>query len=385
MKKAFLFLLVSAFSSTVSLAADNIPEWLKMFKISGYAMGQYQYTGQEEAKANSFNIRLGRVIIDANPAKDWTARVQFQYNGNTSDLSSSLKIVDVYAEWQRFEFLRIKGGQFKRAFTFENPMNPIDQGFMSYAQNVSKLAGFVDRDGALSSNGRDIGIQLQGDFLKNSNGRNLFHYQIGVYNGQGINTKDVDQQKDIIGGIWVMPVKGMRIGWFGWEGSYSRKGKWTEHVMDADIEHDGVRKLPQHRYAISGEYKFNDWTIRSEYIHSTGKAFTTTYKKSEDLSNTNVNEDLGNKADGLYGLVIAPLATINKQKLYVKARYDMYRESAEWNTAKTQYEFGFNYLITKNLQFNVEYARVNDKSRANRKLSDKHNYDMIDCELDFRF
>ena len=215
MKKAFLFLLVSAFSSTVSLAADNIPEWVKMFKISGYAMGQYQYTGQEEAKANSFNIRLGRVIIDANPAKDWTARVQFQYNGNTSDLSSSMKIVDVYAEWQRFEFLRIKGGQFKRAFTFENPMNPIDQGFMSYAQNVSKLAGFVDRDGALSSNGRDIGIQLQGDFLKNSNGRNLFHYQIGVYNGQGINTKDVDQQKDIIGGIWVMPVKGMRIGWFG--------------------------------------------------------------------------------------------------------------------------------------------------------------------------
>ncbi len=385
MKKAFLFLLVSAFSSTVSLAADNIPEWLKMFKISGYAMGQYQYTGQEEAKANSFNIRLGRVIIDANPAKDWTARVQFQYNGNTSDLSSSLKIVDVYAEWQHYEFLRIKGGQFKRAFTFENPMNPIDQGFMSYAQNVSKLAGFVDRDGALSSNGRDIGIQLQGDFLKNSNGRNLFHYQIGVYNGQGINTKDVDQQKDIIGGIWVMPIKGMRIGWFGWEGSYSRKGKWTEHTMDADIEHDGVRKLPQHRYAISGEYKFSDWTIRSEYIHSTGKAFTTTYKKSEDLSNTNVNEELGNKADGFYGLVIAPLATINKQKLYVKARYDMYRESAEWNTAKTQYEFGFNYLITKNLQFNVEYARVNDKSRANRKLSDKHNYDMIDCELDFRF
>lgn len=385
MKKAFLFLLASAFSSTISLAADNIPEWVKMFKISGYAMGQYQYIGQEEAKANSFNIRLGRVIIDANPAKDWTARVQFQYNGNTSDLSSSMKIVDVYAEWQRFEFLRIKGGQFKRAFTFENPMNPIDQGFMSYAQNVSKLAGFVDRDGALSSNGRDIGIQLQGDFLKSSNGRNLFHYQIGVYNGQGINTKDVDQQKDIIGGIWVMPVKGMRIGWFGWEGSYSRKGKWTEHVMDADIEHDGVRKLPQHRYAISGEYKFSDWTIRSEYIHSTGKAFSTTYKKSEDLSNTNVNEDLGSKADGLYGLVIAQLATINKQKLYVKARYDMYRESAEWNTAKTQYEFGFNYLITKNLQFNVEYARVNDKSRANRKLSDKHNYDMIDCELDFRF
>lgn len=381
MKKLFSFLLVSAMTAQ-TFAADNIPSWIKMFKISGYAMGQYQYTNQDAAEANSFNIRLGRLIIDANPAKDWTARVQFQYNGNTADLSQSLKIVDVFAEWQRYEYLRIKGGQFKRAFTFENPMNPIDQGFMSYAQSVSKLAGFADRDGAVSSNGRDIGVQLQGDFLKNSNGRNLLHYQIGIYNGQGINTKDVDQQKDIIGGVWVMPVKGMRIGWFGWEGSYARKGSWTD---ESGNEHNGVRKLPQHRYAISGEYKFNDWTIRSEYIHSTGKAFSTTYKKSADLNDAEVNESLGNKADGGYALVIAPLATINKQKLYLKARYDMYRESAEWNTAKTQYEFGFNYVITKNLQFNVEYARVNDKSHTNRKLSDRHNYDMIDCELDFRF
>lgn len=59
-----------------------------------------------------------------------------------------------------------KVGQFKRPFTFENPMNPIDQGFMSYAQNVTNLSGFNDRTGEHSSNGRDIGIQLQGDLLK---------------------------------------------------------------------------------------------------------------------------------------------------------------------------------------------------------------------------
>lgn len=367
-------------------AQDNdkfkLPEWLKMFKISGYAMGQYQFTSQEGAKSNSFNIRLGRLIIDATPAKDWSARVQFQYNGSTEDLSSSTRVVDVYAEWHHFDFFKVKAGQFKRAFSFENPMNPIDQGFMSYSQNVNKLVGFSDRDGSVASNGRDIGIQFQGDFLKNAAGRNLLHYQIGVYNGQGINSKDVDQQKDVIGGVWVMPVKGLRIGWFGWEGSYARKGEWTD---DAGNEHNGVRKLPQHRYAFSAEYKFSDWTIRSEYIHSTGEAFSTTYNGKADRSKTEVNKALGSKADGVYGLVIAPVATINKQKLYLKARYDMYRESADWNTAKTYYEFGFNYLVTKNLQFNCEYAHVNDKSLSNRNLSDKHNYDMIDCELDFRF
>lgn len=382
MKRKLFLLLAAICVLTSAQAEDQLPAWLKMIKISGYAMGQYQYTSQEGAKANTFAIRLGRVIIDAHPSKDWAARVQFQYNGNTADLTQGIRVVDVFAEWQDFDFLKIKAGQFKRAFTFENPMNPIDQGFMSYSQNVSKLAGFADRDGAVASNGRDIGVQLQGDFLKNANDRYLLHYQIGVYNGQGINTKDVDQQKDIIGGVWVMPVKGLRIGAFGWEGSYSRKGSWTD---EQGKTHKGLRKLPQHRYAFSAEYKANDWTLRSEYIHSTGKAFTTTYKSSADLSNANVNEAIGSKADGLYALAIAPLATINKQKLYIKARYDVYRESADWGTAKTYYEAGFNYLISKNLQINLEYARVNDKSRFNRALSDKHDYNMVDCELDFRF
>lgn len=353
-------------------AQTKLPEWLSMFKISGYGMTQYQYTGQEGAKANSFNIRLGRVIVDAKPHKDWVARVQFQYNGNTADLSSSLKVVDVFAEWQKFEFFRVKGGQFKRAFTFENPMNPIDQGFMSYAQNIMQLSGFTDRDGMASSNGRDLGLQFQGDFLKNRAGRNLLHYQIGLYNGQGINQKDVDQQKDLIGGMWVMPVKGMRIGAFGMEGSYARKGSYKEN--DKTITE--LRRLPQHRYALSAEYKFDGWTLRSEYIHSTGKAFKVRENSKADRSNLTVNEALGSKADGYYALVIAPVV---KNKLFGKARYDLYRSNAKWDKAKTLYEAGFNYHFSKNIQLNAEYAFVNDRSLT------KHNYSMIDAQLDFRF
>ena len=377
MKKGLMMML---FTSMVAASATaQVPEWLKTFKISGYGMTQYQATTQKGAKANSFNIRLGRLIVDANPHPDWTARVQFQYSGSTADFTNGIRVVDVFAEWKKYDFFKVKFGQFKRAFTFENPMHPIDQGFMSYSQNVSKFAGFADRDGSAASNGRDIGIQLQGDFLKNANGRNLLHYQIGVYNGQGINQKDVDQQKDVIGGLWVMPVKGLRIGAFGYEGSYARKGQWTD---EQGVEHNGVRKLPQHRYALSGEYRANDWTLRSEYIHSTGMAFSKKEESKADRSNTDVNTALGSKADGVYVLGIAPII---KNKFHVKARWDTYRESADWNTAKTYYEVGADYMFSKNIQLNVEYALVNDKSRANRKLSDSHNYSIVDCELDFRF
>ncbi len=377
MKKGLMMML---FTSMVAASATaQVPEWLKTFKISGYGMTQYQATTQKGAKANSFNIRLGRLIVDANPHPDWTARVQFQYSGSTADFTNGIRVVDVFAEWKKYDFFKVKFGQFKRAFTFENPMHPIDQGFMSYSQNVSKFAGFADRDGSAASNGRDIGIQLQGDFLKNANGRNLLHYQIGVYNGQGINQKDVDQQKDVIGGLWVMPVKGLRIGAFGYEGSYARKGQWTD---EQGVKHNGVRKLPQHRYALSGEYRANDWTLRSEYIHSTGMAFSKKEESKADRSNTDVNTALGSKADGVYVLGIAPII---KNKFHVKARWDTYRESADWNTAKTYYEVGADYMFSKNIQLNVEYALVNDKSRANRKLSDSHNYSIVDCELDFRF
>jgi hypothetical protein len=377
MKKGLMMML---FASMVAASATaQVPEWLKTFKISGYGMTQYQATTQKGAKANSFNIRLGRLIVDANPHPDWTARVQFQYSGSTADFTNGIRVVDVFAEWKKYDFFKVKFGQFKRAFTFENPMHPIDQGFMSYSQNVSKFAGFADRDGSAASNGRDIGIQLQGDFLKNANGRNLLHYQIGVYNGQGINQKDIDQQKDVIGGLWVMPVKGLRIGAFGYEGSYARKGQWTD---EQGVKHNGVRKLPQHRYALSGEYRANDWTLRSEYIHSTGMAFSKKEESKADRSNTDVNTALGSKADGVYVLGIAPII---KNKFHVKARWDTYRESADWNTAKTYYEVGADYMFSKNIQLNVEYALVNDKSRANRKLSDSHNYSIVDCELDFRF
>ncbi len=367
----------------------ELPAWLNNVKLSGYGMTQYQYSGQKGKESNSFNIRMGRIALEGRIANDFYWKTQIQFNGNTSDLGSSPRMVDLFAEWQKYSYFKVKIGQFKNPFTFENPMHPIDQGFMGYSQNVSKLAGFSDRSGKHTSNGRDIGLQLQGDFLKNANGRNLLHYQIGVFNGQGINAKDVDNQKNVIGGVWVMPVAGMRIGAFGWTGSYARKGNWTEIVADPtssvtpgatkEITHTNeVRSLNQNRYAFSFEYKANDWTVRSEYIHSTGMAFakSITNHGDEASKDCSLNQKIGNKAQGVYGLVIAPIVS---KKLYAKARYDMYEANGKTDMMRTQYEVGLNYHINKNFTILSEYAFVNDRTSAD------HNYSMADVEVCFRF
>ena len=395
MKKGIILALMAL--TAVSASAQKkqtieLPSWLSNVKLSGYGMTQYQYSGQKNAESNSFNIRMGRIALEGRIADDFYWKTQIQFNGNTSNLGSSPRMVDLFAEWQKFEYFKVKIGQFKNPFTFENPMHPIDQGFMGYSQNVSKLAGFSDRAGEHASNGRDIGLQLQGDFLKNANGRNLLHYQVGVFNGQGINTKDVDNQKNVIGGVWLMPISGMRIGAFGWTGSYARKGNWTETVTDLvssrpdatkEITHTNeVRKLAQNRYAFSFEYKKEGWTVRSEYIHSTGKAFAKSLTSFNDANSKDcsLNEKIGDKAQGVYGLVIAPLAQLPKNsRIDIKARYDMYQPNGKNNMQKTQYEAGLNFHIGKRFSILTEYALVNDKTLA------KHNYSMADAEVCFRF
>ena len=124
-----------------------------------------------------------------------------------------------------------------------------------------------------------------------------------MFNGQGINVKDVDERKDIIGGAWVMPISGMRLGAFGWEGSYARKAGGQ------------VVSLRQHRYALSAEYKKGDLQLRTEYIHSTGRGFATTHQSSANASDLTIktytdkyDKDVANdKADGIYALAIVPV------------------------------------------------------------------------------
>ena len=341
-------------------------------KFSGFAMASYQATFQDGNNSNSFDLRLVRASIEGRILDDFYYKIQGQINGNTTTMGSSPRLVDYFMEWQKLEFFKVKLGQFKRPFTYENPMNPIDQGFMSYSQPVSKLAGFSDRDGMHASNGRDIGLQFQGDFLKNSNGRNLLHYQVGVFNGQGINIKDVDERKDIIGGAWVMPISGMRLGAFGWEGSYARKS-------GGDIV-----SLRQHRYALSAEYKKGDLQLRTEYIHSTGLGFATTYQKSADgndatiktYTDKNGNEVANDKSDGIYALAIVPVVP---SKLMAKARYDLYRPTASSVAAKTNYEVGLNYRFCKYLEVQTEYCLTHDRALA------KPDYSTVFVQVSIRY
>ena len=348
-------------TETSQKSTIELPAWVKNIKFSGYGMLQYQGQDPEGNHSNTFNLRLARFILDGKIGDfDW--RAQIQGTNVKGPGEPTVQLVDLYAEWRRFPEFKVRAGQFKRAFTYENPTHPITQGWRAYADVINNLSGFGDRTGEKSSGGRDIGIQFSGDLFPNAKGRRLFHYQVGVYNGEGINEKDKDNRKDIIGGVWVMPIKGLRIGAFGWTGS---RGAMLDPLTGE------TRSVEKNRYALSAEYSTGEYMFRAEYLHSQG------WGAAKAANNVReIDYSKGDKADGWYAFGIVPVI---KSKLQAKARYQCYRSTKEWSSAKTSYEIGLNYFFTKNLEMHLEYARINDRNLA------KHDYNLVDVELDFRF
>ena len=341
--------------------SSMIPAWVNNIKFSGYGILQYQGTDKKEAKTNTFNLRLARFILDGKIGDfDW--RAQIQGTNAKGPGEPTVQLVDLYAEWRKYPEFKIRAGQFKRAFTYENPTHPVTQGWRGYADVINRLSGFGDRTGEKSSGGRDIGVQLSGDLFPNANGRRLFHYQVGVYNGEGINMQDQDNRKDIIGGLWVMPIKGLRIGAFGWTGS---RGGMQDPITGE------VRSVAKNRYALSAEYSTGEYMFRSEYLHSQGWGAASAGNNIRVIDYTK-----GDKADGWYVFGIVPVV---KSKLHAKARYQCYRASKDWASSVSQFECGLNYFFTKNLELHLEYSHINDRTYQ------KHNYNLVDAELAFRF
>jgi hypothetical protein len=89
--------------------------------------------------------------------------------------------------------LTVRFGQFKNSFSMENPLSPVQLELVDVcSQAVTCYAGCYDPLFGLHY-GRDLGLELYGDLF---NGH--LHYELGIMNGQGINRKDGNDDKDVI-------------------------------------------------------------------------------------------------------------------------------------------------------------------------------------------
>jgi len=348
----FLLLFLGAFAFT--LKADNILENFSKPVVGGYVIGRYQANEQRETSSNStFSIRSFRLYADGYCFNDFFYKIQGEIAGTPGEKSGP-RLLDAYTEWQRWTFLKIKLGQFKRPFTFENPFTLLDVGLGSYSQMTTKLAGLTDRNGEHTSNGRDAGFQVQGDFLKFANANRYWvHYQIGLFNGQGTNEADKDNSKDLIGGFWINPIEKLRIGAFG----------WTGHCINENYtgENNTLKKVQRNRWSMGIDYE-NKWIFRSEYVASEGNCMT--------------NTALGDKSDAWYALCGVPIG--EKFKLY--GRWDCYRPTKEWAALNTNWDTSLNYCPTKNFILQTTLSHTDNRMG----IINKH-YNSLDLQVYVRF
>lgn len=325
-------------------------------KFSGYIIGKYSVDtgdGQESNGNGGFDLRFVRLSVAGYCFSDFYYRLQMEVNG-TPSADNGPRIMDAFVEWQKYDFFRVKFGQFKRPIGFENPLSPLDVGIGNYSQATLKLASINDRVDGHKCSGRDVGAQVQGDLFPASDGHKWLHYQVGVFNGQGINHTDKDNFKDVIGGLWISPVKGLSIGGFGWNGKYtneSYKGDGTD-----------LKSVERKRWAVGYLYDDGRWSTRGEYIGSKGQ------------DPTDINSS--NHSDAWYVQLGAPV--FSHFKLF--GRYDCYRENKHWDSLKSIYAVAANYYLGKYLIFQANYYYTHDRSVAAGRY-----YSTFDLQVSARF
>lgn len=313
----------------------HVTDYVSAPKFGGYFVGKYSYTNQDgKHTGDGFSQRYTRLYVNGTILRDFAYRIQMQTN------NEKFHMKDYFIEWQKYKELRIKVGQYKRAFGFENPMNPWDVGTGDYSQMTKKLAGMSDYigDEPSTTGGRDQGIQIQGDlFPVGKTGYSLLHYQLMVANGQGVNRSDANSHKDVIGTLQIQPLRGLVVGVFGWAGRYTAASGIT---------------VSRNRYMVSAKYDANDFTVRAEYAHSTGHKVSD-YQSDGTWSGTG-------RADAWYATVGIPCTPWLKTYL----KYDAYRDDATWGTTKTIYSVAPNIQIHKNLMFQPQFNYVHDRNLA---------------------
>ncbi len=215
----------SAKQKAYDTRSDSFPLAIgRLLHLSGYTQFRYQ-NFQEPTKSNGFNIPRARLDFQGDFSTKWNYRLLIDFVGSsgtngtapTGGALVSPALMDAFISYKPFNFLKIIAGQFLLPFSQENLTADRFLETIDRSQAVSALSarkgdvssGLVDSIG--NQNGRDIGLMVNGSFIKIEN-----HYLADLYfavvNGAGINTLDNNPYKDFVGRLVLHPLKVLDIG-----------------------------------------------------------------------------------------------------------------------------------------------------------------------------
>lgn len=301
----------------------------KLPKISGIVNFRYDYTGE----VSTFDLSRARIDLRGDLSSVFDYGLQFELAG------SKVLLLDAYLRAKIKPWLHIQVGEFKIPLTMENPYSPLNLEFIDNAMSTIYLCSYNDLS-RIKSSGRDIGVMVSGSLFKNYDFY-IFKYEIGVFNGSGINIEDDNKAKDLIGRISFNPIKDLTISASG------QLGKFETSVYNIDQE---ITYYTANRNRLSAGIRYDDGKIvaRGEYVYG----------------NTN-----SVKSEGFY--VLAGYTFF--EKLMPAIRYDYFRLNTDRESFLSNYTIGVNYWATKflrcQLNYTLETFSINDDLHLKDKIS----------------
>ena len=245
-------LIIAAMAVGFTAQAQTTSEKVKSFANEHMSLSGYLQAGFEFNEANdpttSFYLKRARLSLTGNFLQD---KMDFRLQ---VDMAGSPKICDLYYRYKPLNELNVQLGQFKLPFAMENELcGPTTFEFIEYSYLTMFLTrNAKDYDGIAGATGRDIGAQLYGGFIERD-GFNIINYNVGIYNGAGINVKDNNSSKDFVGRVIVKPIKDLSL---------------SASYMYAETNHDGKPYMKAPRWSVGAWYNSRHWVARSEFAQA---------------------------------------------------------------------------------------------------------------------
>ena len=303
--------------------------------LAGYAQTGYTYDDLNGG-SNTFDIKRIIFMAEGKITDKWSCYFMYNFAGGGD-------LLEVYTEYKFLPQLTARVGQFKTMFSIENPMSPTTVELINcYSQSVSYLAGF-NNPLYESCGGRDMGLLIYGDLFKK-----LVRYNFAVMNGQGINVKDRNNLKDIVGSVMVNPLNWLSVG-----GSFIKGKGNAVKLSDVNPDIKVGENYTRNRWALGAVVTTKPVEVRTEYL---------------------AGKDGSIKSDGYYMTACAHVLP----KFDVIASYDYLNKDKDTSEFKqTNYIAGVQYWFYPKCRLQAQYT-----------YSDRHtgeSSNMIQAQIQVRF
>lgn len=244
MKMKHYFLAIAALVVSMTATAQSNNSFAdERLSLSGYLQGGVMYTDGDDTSMSTFYLKRARVSLTGKAAEE---KIDYRLQ---VDMAGSPKICDLYFRYKPSKELNFEIGQFKIPFAIENDIyGPTTFEFIDYSYITTLLARNNGKYDGIASTGRDLGFQVYGAFGEQKD-YNTLSYNLGIFNGTGINTTENNNAKDYVARLIFKPSKAL---------SLSASAMYSETIFEA-------KTIYANRWAAGAIYDVQDFIVRGEF------------------------------------------------------------------------------------------------------------------------